>query len=242
MNELEDLPNFPAWLRNFQTDFIGFVVIRFKVYQTFIKYIRSLSPPRQPMTDLCSGSGEVAIHIFKESNCYSHLTLSDKFPNRLINTDKVYYISKSMDVLEMEFHSGVCYTMFNSFHHFKDEDKLKIAQNILASGSQSYFVEILEPNIVCLLKVVGMTTVGNLLLTPFIRPFSFTRLFFTYILPVNIFTITYDGIVSVLKSRSLHTYRKLFDGYGDSINVFKLKNDFSSIIVIQLHPEPNGNS
>ncbi len=237
MNELEDLPYFPSLLRNFQTEFIGFVVVRFNVYRAFIKYIRSLSPPLQPMIDLCSGSGEPAIHIFKKSNCFSHLILSDKFPNRLFNADKISYVPNSMDVLEMEFHSGVCYTMFNAFHHFNDEDKLKIAQKIIASGSQSFFVEILEPNIVCLLKVLFITTVGNLLLTPFIRPFSFTRIFFTYIIPVNIFTITYDGIVSVFKSRTIKQYRKLFVGYEDSIKVFKLEKDFSTLIVIQIHPQ-----
>jgi hypothetical protein len=234
MNELEDLPYFSPLLRNFQTEFIGFVVTRFNVYQAFIKHIQSLPQPQQPMIDLCSGSGEPAIHIFKESNCFSDLILSDKFPNRLINADKISYLPDSMDVLKMEFHSGVCYTMFNAFHHFKDEDKLKIGQKILSSGSQSYFVEILEPTIICLLKVLFITTLGNLLLTPFIRPVSFTRIFFTYIIPVNIFTITYDGIVSVLKSRTINKYRKLFAGLGESVKVFKLKKDFITLIVIQI--------
>ena len=237
MNELEDLPYFPSLLRNFQTEFIGFVVTRFNVYGAFIKYIQSLSIPLQQMIDLCSGSGEPAKHIFKESNCFSHLILSDKFPNRLLNTDKISYLPNSVDVLEMEFQSGVCYTMFNAFHHFNDEDKLKIAKNILASGSPSFFVEILEPNIVCLLKVLFITTIGNLLLTPLVRPFSFTRILFTYIIPVNIITITYDGIVSVFKSRSINQYQKLFVGHEDSIEIFKLKKDLSRLIIIQIHPE-----
>ncbi|MDQ3016206.1 MAG: hypothetical protein M3R25_05740 [Bacteroidota bacterium] len=238
MNELEDSPHFPTWLRNFQTEFIGFVVIRFSIYQAFINYIKSLSLTQQPMTDLCSGSGEPAVHIFQESNCFSHLILTDKFPNKISTSNlKISYLSQSMDVLEMKFQPGVCYTMFNAFHHFKDEDKLKIAQNMLASGSRSFFVEILEPNIFFLVKILFMTTIGNLLLTPLVKPFSFKRLFFTYIIPVNILTISYDGIVSVLKSRTVEGYRKLFIGHGDKIKIIKLRNNFNSMIIIQVEPK-----
>jgi hypothetical protein len=236
MNELEDLPYFPSFLRDFQTEFIGFVVRRFHVYRSFINYLRSLSMPKQTMVDLCSGSGEAAIYVFKNSNCFSDLILSDKFPNRSPGENKFPYLSGSRDVLEMEFHPGVCYTMFNAFHHFKDEDKLKIAKKIIASGSKSFFVEILEPNIICSLKVLFISTIGNLLLAPFVRPFSLARIFFTYIIPINILTITYDGLVSVFRSGTLSNYRKLFVDCGDSLRVLKLKKDLAALTIIQIDP------
>ena len=238
LKELEDSPHFPNFLRNYQTDFIGFVVIRFKVYRPFVKYINTLSLSEHTMTDLCSGSGEPAIGIFRDSNYFNHLILSDKYPRQLLfSDDKINYLSQSMDILEMEFQSGICYTMFNAFHHFSNEDKLKIMKRIQKSGSRAFFVEILEPGIICLLKVLFITTIGNLLLTPWIRPLSVTRLIFTYLFPVNLFTITYDGIVSVFKSLSLKKYRKLFSTYDDSIKVFKLKNRLSPLIIIQIQPE-----
>jgi hypothetical protein len=80
MKELEDHSWFPPVLRNFQTEFIGFVVANFNVYDDFIQHLKSLSLPVQSMTDLCSGSGEPAISIFRKSICFSHLYLSDKFP------------------------------------------------------------------------------------------------------------------------------------------------------------------
>ncbi|MSQ79322.1 MAG: hypothetical protein EXR21_06565 [Flavobacteriaceae bacterium] len=83
MKELEDYHWFPSVLRNFQTEFIGFVVSRFHVYDAFVLYLQTLSLPVQPMMDLGSGSGEPAISIFKKSNCFSRLTLSDKYPNPL---------------------------------------------------------------------------------------------------------------------------------------------------------------
>lgn len=238
MKELEDHSWFPPVLRNFQTEFIGFVVATFNVYGVFVKHLNSLMLPVQPMTDLCSGSGEPAISIFRKSNCFSRLILSDKFPNATnFHEGQISYDNLRTDVLEMEFKSGTCYTMFNAFHHFTDEDKLKIAQNIRASGSIAFLVEILEPTLFCLVKVILATTVGSLLLTPFILPFSLKRLFFTYIFPVNIFAITFDGIVSVCKSRSVKQYQSLFVDCENTIKIFRLTNGLTPLIVIQIGPE-----
>lgn len=234
MKELEDHSWFPGSLRNFQTEFIGFVVAKFKVYDEFIKYLNALSLSAQPMEDLCSGSGEPAISIFRKSYCFGHLSLSDKYPNpSSLPDDKISYDKQSRDVLEMEFKRGRYYTMFNSLHHFKDADKLKIARNIQASGSTAFFVEILEPTLACFFKVLFLTTFGNLLLTPFVRPFSLVRLLFTYVIPVNLITIPFDGIVSVLKSRSVRQYQELFTNCVPAIEVLRLKNGLAPLIVIQ---------
>ncbi len=235
MKELEDYYWFPPVLRNFQTEFIGFVVARFKVYDVFIQHLKTLQLSMLPVTDLCSGSGEPAISIFRKSNCFSRLKLTDKFPSALkIKDDKIYYEMQSTDVLEMEFKPGTCYTMFNAFHHFTDEEKVKIAQEIQNSGSAAFIVEILEPTVFCLLKIFLTTTMGSLVLAPFIRPFSLKRLFFTYILPVNIITITFDGIVSVFKSRSVKQYQDLFANNAHAIKIFRLKNGLSPLIIIQI--------
>lgn len=238
MKELEDHSWFPAFLRDFQTAFIGFVVVRFHVYDGFVRYLKTLSLPQQPMMDLCSGSGEPAISVFGKSGCFSQLSLSDKYPNALPFQDgKSSYTILKKDVLEMEFQSGTYYTMFNAFHHFTDEDKLKILQKMHASGSPAFLVEVLEPTPFCLLKVFLTGTLGSLLLTPFILPFSLKRLFFTYVFPVNIFAITFDGVVSVFKSRSVKHYQKLFAGYGETIKTFRLSNGLFSLIVIHCEPQ-----
>jgi hypothetical protein len=235
VKELEDYNWFPPVLRNFQTDFIGFFVDRFHVYDVFIQHLKTLQLSMLPMTDLCSGSGEPAIGIFRKSNCFSRLKLTDKFPSDLnINDATISYDQQSTDVLEMAFKPGTYYTMFNAFHHFKDADKLKITQDIENSGATAFIVEILEPTVFCLLKIVFTTTLGSLVLTPFIRPFSLKRLFFTYIIPINIITITFDGIVSVFKSRSVKHYQDLFANNEQALKIVRLKNGLTPLIVIQI--------
>lgn len=238
MKELEDHDWFPPLFRKFQMDFLAFTVTKFKVYEGFIDHLRSSGIARQPMIDLCSGSGEPAITIYKKTNCFSHLTLTDKYPVKNFQDDNdIVYLPHSVDVLQMQFQPGVCYTMFNAFHHFSDTDKLKMVEDVSRSGSQGYFVEILEPRVDTLLKVFIATTLGLLLVTPFIKPFSWKRLLFTYLIPVNIFTITFDGIVSVVKSRSVKQYQKLFFRYGDNVKFTRIRHWLTSVVVIHIQKQ-----
>ena len=223
MKELEDYAWFPAVFRRFQMDFIGYVVTKFNFYDVFIQHLQKKENTSMPMFDLCSGSGEPALTIFKKSARFSNLTLSDKFPS----SSKI----QELDVLNMTFEKGQCYTMFNALHHFTDEEKISILTNIKASGAKAYFVEILEPNFLFILKVCALTLVLNLFITPFIRPSSLSRLFFTYIIPINLISITYDGVVSVLKSRSLKQYQQILPA---GIDVYHLKKRLSSLVVIEV--------
>jgi hypothetical protein len=234
VKELEDYPWFPAALRNFQTEYIGFAVVLFGMYDAFVRHLLVARLRSRSMTDLCSGSGQPAISIFKKSHAFRCLLLSDKYaPGKTIKDENITYDRQSRDVLTMDFKSGTCYTMFNAFHHFGDEDKRKIVQRLRASGSDAFVAELLTPTVWCLLKVVFASTVGVLGFTPFVRPFSFPRLFFTYLLPVNVLTIAFDGIVSVIKSRAVEQYRTLFEDC-DGVKIFKLKGRFGSLIILQI--------
>lgn len=235
VKELEDCDWFPALLRRYQTDYIGFAVTRINVYGKFVEYVNSSMDVSTPMTDLCSGSGEPAITIFKECPCFTQLTLNDKFPSRMkADDEQITYCEQSVDVNTMKFQAGRCYTMFNAFHHFTDKEKLDIVSRIQNSGSSAFIVEPLEPGLFCLLKVIFAGTIGCLLVTPFMKPFSFARLFFTWIVPVNLLTITIDGIISVFKSKSDVQYRKMFALYAETVDISRIKSILLPIVVIQI--------
>lgn len=224
MKELEDYQWFPNILRQFQMDFIGFIVTKFNFYDVFIHHLKKEITMPLPMYDLCSGSGEPAISIFQKNNLFSELILSDKFPS----SKEIV----SSDVLLMEFEQGKCYTMFNAFHHFSDIQKKEIVVRMQQAGSKGYIVEILEPTFLFIIKVCMLTIVANLFITPFIRPFSFLRLFFTYVIPVNIITIAYDGVISVFKSRTVKQYKQILP---IGVNIYHLKKRLSSLVVIEIN-------
>lgn len=237
MKELEDFEWFPQILRQYQTEFIGFVVARFNVYAPFINYLNNDNSRPDKLFDLCSGSGEPAISIFKALTHSGDLTLSDKFPSSVQTSQtNISYIQTQMDVLTLNFNSNYTYTMFNAFHHFNKDEQMQIVSKIKSQKASAYFVEILSPNILFYLKVLTMTTLGTLLFTPFIKPFSIKRLFFTYLLPINLFTITYDGLVSVYKSKSVKQYRNQFNTWIEPTDIFELKKGLFSLIVIKIKP------
>jgi hypothetical protein len=51
-----------------------------------------------------------------------------------------------------------------------------------------------------------------LLTTPFIRPFRWSRLFWTYIIPAIPFVLCFDGIVSCLRTYSVEELHTLIAG------------------------------
>lgn len=227
MKELEDYKQFPSFIRNIQTEFIGFVVTAFPVYKPFISYLKSKPAAYPQMFDLCSGSGQPAVSIFKESGTFGKLTLSDKFPPaKFIAEETIEYLPVSMDASRLQFKPGICYTMFNAFHHFSDSEKHDLLKRCRKAGAVIFIVEILRPNATCFLKVLFATVLGVPLLTPFIRPFSFNRIIFTYLIPLSWLSIIYDGIISVIKSRSPLQYQKIL---ADEIRHFEIQTNGSVI-------------
>ena len=126
--------------------------------------------------------------------------------------------------------------MFNAFHHFDTSDQTKLVKRLKDNNANAFIVEILAPHYLFYFKILFTTTIGTLLLTPFLKPFSFKRLFFTYIFPINIFTITYDGLVSVYKSKSVRQYQKQMEGLILPSAIFELKKGPFKLIVIQVNP------
>ncbi|MES2617058.1 MAG: hypothetical protein V4613_04215 [Bacteroidota bacterium] len=237
LKELEDYEWFPAVLRNYQTDYIGFIVSAFSIYQPFIDKLQSTTLPHK-MFDLCSGSGEPAYSIFCKSKAWSSFTASDKFPRPVhFANQAAKYLQHSTDVMEMAFNSENTYTMFNAFHHFSEAQQISIINRMTQSNAKAYFVEILEPGLWFSFKILFTTTVGQVLLMPFVKPFSLKRLLFTYIIPINIITIATDGLISVFKSKSVEQYQLRFKQFGDTVRIYRLQKGFRTQIVIETIPQ-----
>jgi hypothetical protein len=167
------------------------------------------------------------------------LFLTDKFPVEDFDSTDATYINATTDVMALHPEKHTCYTMYNAFHHFDNKEQQQIAKAIVAAGAPFLFAEILQPGMFNMLKIFFSTTLVQLLVAPFVKPFSFARLFFTYIVPVNIFTITYDGVVSVLKSKSASQFAAQLRHAGNNnyaVTVHTLKTNATTIVYIKGQP------
>lgn len=229
IRELEDYPWFPQVLRKMQMDYIGWLVAAFRVYEPIVPLLAEqlACDDRHHIIDLCSGSGMPIHSIAAHLETSASVTCTDLYPR----SGQV-----ALDVLHLQASDieGVV-TMFNAFHHFSSEDQVNILSTIAAHDTPCIIVELLQPSLVVLLKVIITTTIGQLLLAPFVRPWSWWRLVCTYLLPVNLLTVTYDGIVSVLKSKTEAAYQNLAEQASREQYTFRaltLKGRFSTKLTI----------
>jgi hypothetical protein len=89
--------------------------------------------------------------------------------------------------------------MFTSFHHFPPEEARAILQNAVDAREGIGIFEIPRraPS------TIGLTFAFIFMLfvcTPWIRPFRWLRLFWTFVLPIVPFVLLFDGVVSCLRA------------------------------------------
>lgn len=213
IKELEDYKWFPALLRRYQADYIGSLVSWLDIYRPLVPVLQELTDTGKPelIQDICSGSGMPAIYMQRSMKKSSQTILSDKYPNAgFLNSNEIEYLQTSVDVLLLSPQPGICYTMYNSLHHFSANDQKMLIGKMALNKNCFLFAEILHPGIFTMIKIVLTTTLLQLFTAPFIKPFSLLRLLFTYIIPFNVLTSLYDGIISVIRSGSINHYRNLF--------------------------------
>lgn len=242
MKELEDYNWFPKKLRRWQLEFVGNISVWSKLYKPLVPVIDKMLGDDQVTTlqDCCSGSGLPALYIHQQLHSKTTLLLTDKYPDEnFVNTPRVVYSKENIDVLQMRTVEIALYTMFNAFHHFNEVQQKAIVGKMIRTNSPFIIAEILEPGLLNAIKIFFTGTLIQLVTAVFIKPFSFARLFFTYIIPVNLFTVTYDGIISVLRSKTEKQYRELVNGLASNnfaITVHKINNWKGNLVYIKGEP------
>jgi hypothetical protein len=108
-------------------------------------------------------------------------------------------------------------TMFSAFHHFAPADARRVLADAAARGTTIAIFEATRRDMRAVL-LMCLTPLFVLLSTPFIRPFRWSRLLLTYVVPVVPLAVMFDGIVSCLRTYTPAELRALAqesapDGY-----------------------------
>lgn len=214
LRELEDYDWFPAELRKQQTGYIGWMVRAFKVYDFLIHEIdKEAENHQRRITDLCSGNGgpwQSLATSKKLSNCEIVLTdLYPQIPAQIMPNCK--YEPSPVSALNCKDKAKGLVTMFNAFHHFNSFQRKEIVKQMIENERTFMVCEILRPNLLDFFRIFLATTFGQLLFAPFVTPFSLKRILFTYVIPINIVTVAYDGMLSVFKSLSAKDWNEMLD-------------------------------
>ena len=240
--ELEDQQWFPNILRQQQMDFIGFVVQHFPIYQPAIKLLQQLliSTKHNTITDCCSGGGGPILYLQKNISVDVSIVLTDLYPQPIENLPpNIRYEKMPVNILEPNYNCNGIITMFNAFHHLNCIEKNKFLKRIIETHNPIFIAEILSPTPISFLTILFTTTVGQLMLTPFIKPFKFSRIIFTYLFPINLITVCWDGLASVLKSSSYPSLNQLAQSLSTTnynFTCIKAGNLFTPLYVLKGEP------
>lgn len=239
LKELEDYPWFPSYLRKMQLEYVGWISVQLKLYRPLLKLLNRF--PSNQWVDLASGSGWPAFYIQKNASHQIHYTLSDLYPDSVSNKVKkhVEVERESLNLVNFQPQIGKQYSIFNAFHHFTSEQQKQLIKKMKEARAGCIIAEVLEPSWLCFIQVTLAAFILQPLTVWAIRPFSILRMITTYLIPIQLITVAWDGWLSVLKSKSLKQYKVLVGDLSDnqySIEVKRIQQLRGNLIFIIAQP------
>lgn len=208
--ELEDLAWLPRDVRDGATDYLRFMEERFALHAPAVPLLRDAmtSAGVNRIVDLCSGgAGPVPplLADLRRQGVEARATLTDRYPNlpafRAAQREDAAIDGEEepIDARDVPRRLAGMRTLFNSFHHFSPADAQAILADAVAAGAPIAVFEIPDRR---LAAIVGFVTAPLfvMLATPFMRPFRWRRLLWTYVIPGIPLTCLWDGIVSQLRA------------------------------------------
>ena len=104
--------------------------------------------------------------------------------------------------------------MFNAFHHFAPEPARGVLKCAVEARQPIAIFEIPERSLLTMFPLL-FTPIFVAVATPFIRPFRWRRLLWTYLIPLVPLTSWWDGLVSQLRAYSAREMLELTQGLCD---------------------------
>ena len=217
--EIHEQSWFPSSLRDLATDALQFGFNLLNVYAPVTPLLQNAldGTGKRSVVDLCSGGGGPWLELSQTLRGESGLQiwLTDKYPNpravenvRSVSGNSIRYYPDPVDAAKVPRELAGFRTMFTSFHHFSPEEARAILQDAVDAGEGIGIFEITKRSPF----TIGITLAWALMLflcTLWIRPFRWSRLFWTYLVPVIPAVLVCDGVVSCLRTYRTQELREI---------------------------------
>jgi len=226
--ELEDLNWWPKCFRDAATDNLQFARNLGDQYAPIIPRLRQnvKRAVAHRIVDLCSGGGGPWLGMHWEFNKdeYPHIEicLTDKYPNlnafkyaQNTSQNRITFYPDPVDATRLPSDLKGFRTPFSSFHHFPPQEGRRILKYSFEKrqGIGVFQMAAKRPIKIFLMCFIPL---GVFLFTPFIRPFRWSRLIWTYLIPVVPMVGLFDGIVSCLRTYSELELAELVEDFQTS--------------------------
>jgi hypothetical protein len=216
----------PDSVRHGATDYLEAVTNRADIYRPVREEIfRTIDLcGAQRVIDLCAGGGgpwlSPAWSGVLSRRASLKVFLTDKFPSatlsaRLRANPGVSCVNYAVDAAHVPEQLSGFRTIFSSFHHFPDSVAREILADTVRRGEGFAMSEVTSRTPKAFATMLLMP-IFAWILTPRMRPFRWSRLLLTYLVPLIPFVVLWDGIVSCLRTRTPRELLELtasFSGY-----------------------------
>jgi hypothetical protein len=218
--ELEDLAWFPRIIRDLATDYLHFMEEHFALHKPVVPLLENLiaRSAATQIIDLCSGGGGPVRAVYESllaSGLKVRIILTDKFPNaqafsRLAARypEGISFQPDAVDATNVPRGLTGLRTDFNAFHHFDPRSGHAVLESAVAARQPIGIYEIPERRLMMMVPFL-FTPLYVALATPFIRPFRWKRLLFTYVIPLIPLTFWWDGLVSAWRAYTVAEFFEL---------------------------------
>jgi hypothetical protein len=219
--ELHDHRWFPGYLRDLVTDALQGMWDALDTYGPIVPRLQRALKEAETnrVIDLCSGGGGPWVRLsrdFVSGERAPEVWLTDIYPNRraferLQAEAEVEFCPEPVNAMRIPKELAGFRTIFSSFHHFGPDEARAILADAFEQrqGIAVFESASREPQTILAVCLLPLLT---LWLAPQIRPFRWSRLFFTYLVPVIPFTLWLDGLLSCLRSYSQQDCEELVSG------------------------------
>jgi hypothetical protein len=221
--ELEDLAWFPRTIRDLATDYLHFMEEHFALHKPVVPLLQDLiaRSGATQIVDLCSGGGGPVRAIYESllaAGFEVRIILTDKFPNtaafsRLaaLYPEDISTRHDAIDATNVPRDLTGLRTVFNAFHHFDPPAARAVLESAVGARQPIGIYEIPERRLLVMVPFL-FTPLYVALATPFIRPFRWKRLLFTYAIPLIPLTCWWDGLISAWRAYTVAELLKLTCG------------------------------
>jgi hypothetical protein len=224
--EFMDLSWYPQTFRRIQTDYLQFVATLGSGHKNLIPlFIKTMQHAQTTeIVDLCSGGTGPWIRLqeqFKQAGLIVSIKLTDKYPDpeavqrwSEASRQGIEYLAEPVDAMNVPPHLSGMRTLFEGFHHFRPEQASAMLQDAIEKKvAIGIFEASLKPPLGLLLLLLApfTTFLSYLFMTPFIKPRTLPRFFWTYLVPLVPLATCWDGVISLLRVYSPQDLKELTD-------------------------------
>jgi hypothetical protein len=235
--EIADMAWCPRGIRQGVSDFCRFLVERSGFFNPIAPLLAGAlrRMGARQVLDLGSGAAGPWLRLqpqLRELGIDVPVCLSDYYPDleaferaSRLSKGAITYHAKPVDATQVPDGLPGFRTMFQAFHHLRPDQARALLADAVAKGEGIGVFESGSRSFLIFAEALG-TPLRVLLLAPFIRPFRWSRLFWTYLVPALPLVLLFDVIVSCLRIYSGPELRELtagLDGYHWDIGTVRGK-------------------